>query len=136
VIYLYWWASTFSEGEGIHALSGIRTHDPSVRASEDSSCLRPRGYCDRRTSAVWVSVTTIDRRTCFGMYAFPVSLEYFTGFAGAGHPVGGCNRYGLFQPSLSYADAPSTHFSRLNATLFTTYNAHYILRIPASPKQS
>jgi hypothetical protein len=30
-----------------HALSGIRTHDPSVRASEESSCLRPRGYCDR-----------------------------------------------------------------------------------------
>jgi hypothetical protein len=27
----------------IHALSGIRTNDPSVRASEDSSCLRPRG---------------------------------------------------------------------------------------------
>jgi hypothetical protein len=27
----------------IHALSGIRTHDPSVRASEESSCLRPRG---------------------------------------------------------------------------------------------
>jgi hypothetical protein len=32
----------------IHSLSGIRTHDPSVRASEDSSCLRPRGYRDRR----------------------------------------------------------------------------------------
>jgi hypothetical protein len=31
----------------IRALSGIRTHDPSVRASEGSSCLRPRGYCDR-----------------------------------------------------------------------------------------
>jgi hypothetical protein len=31
----------------IHVLSGIRTHDPSVRTSEDSSCLRPRGYCDR-----------------------------------------------------------------------------------------
>jgi hypothetical protein len=30
----------------IHALSEIRTHDPSVRASEDRSCLRPRGYCD------------------------------------------------------------------------------------------
>jgi hypothetical protein len=29
----------------IHALSGIRTHDPSVRASEDSSYLRPRDYC-------------------------------------------------------------------------------------------
>jgi hypothetical protein len=26
----------------IHALSGIQTHDPSVRASENSSCLRPR----------------------------------------------------------------------------------------------
>jgi hypothetical protein len=32
---------------GIHALSGIQTHDPSVRASEDGSCLRPRGHCDR-----------------------------------------------------------------------------------------
>jgi hypothetical protein len=31
----------------IHALSGIRTHDPSVRANADSSCFRPRGYCDR-----------------------------------------------------------------------------------------
>jgi hypothetical protein len=26
----------------IHALNGFRTHDPSFRASEDSSCLRPR----------------------------------------------------------------------------------------------
>jgi hypothetical protein len=31
----------------IHASSGIRTHDPSVLASEDTSCLRLRGYCDR-----------------------------------------------------------------------------------------
>jgi hypothetical protein len=31
----------------IHSLSGSRTHHPSDRASEDSSCLRPRGYCDR-----------------------------------------------------------------------------------------
>jgi hypothetical protein len=28
----------------IHTLSVIRTHDHSVRASEDSSCLRPLGY--------------------------------------------------------------------------------------------
>jgi hypothetical protein len=35
-----------------HALSGIRTHDPSVRASEDSSCLRPRNYCDRRSRSI------------------------------------------------------------------------------------
>jgi hypothetical protein len=31
----------------IHALSWIRTYDPSVRESDDSSCLRPLGYCDR-----------------------------------------------------------------------------------------
>jgi hypothetical protein len=30
-----------------HAPSGNRTHNPSVRAGEDSSCFRPRGYCDR-----------------------------------------------------------------------------------------
>jgi hypothetical protein len=29
----------------IHALNGIRTHDPGFRASEDSSCLRPLGGC-------------------------------------------------------------------------------------------
>jgi hypothetical protein len=31
----------------IHALCGIRTHNPSFRASEDSTCLRPLGYRDR-----------------------------------------------------------------------------------------
>jgi hypothetical protein len=31
----------------IHDLSGIRTHDPSVKASKDSSCLKPHSYCDR-----------------------------------------------------------------------------------------
>jgi hypothetical protein len=30
-----------------HALYGIRTHVPSARESEDSSCPRPRGHCDR-----------------------------------------------------------------------------------------
>jgi hypothetical protein len=32
----------------IHASNGIRTHDPSVWAVEDSSSLRSRGHCDRR----------------------------------------------------------------------------------------
>jgi hypothetical protein len=32
----------------IHALTRIRTHDPGVRLGEASSCLRPRGNCDRR----------------------------------------------------------------------------------------
>jgi hypothetical protein len=29
-------------------MSGIWTYDPSVQAGEDSSCLRPRGYCERQ----------------------------------------------------------------------------------------
>jgi hypothetical protein len=36
-----------------HPCLGIRTHDPSVRASEDSSCLRPCGHCDRQIYAFW-----------------------------------------------------------------------------------
>jgi hypothetical protein len=32
----------------IHALSGTRTHDPSVRAGKDISCLRPHGHCCRQ----------------------------------------------------------------------------------------
>jgi hypothetical protein len=32
---------THTHTPNIHALSGIRTHDPGFRASEDSTCLRP-----------------------------------------------------------------------------------------------
>jgi hypothetical protein len=43
----------------IHALSGIRTHDPGFRASEDSACLRQRGYRDRiRKSILDVNVSS------------------------------------------------------------------------------
>jgi hypothetical protein len=31
----------------VHVVSGTRTHDPSVRTSDDSSCLRLLGYRDR-----------------------------------------------------------------------------------------
>jgi hypothetical protein len=34
----------------IHAFCEIRTHEPSFRASEDSTCFRPLGYRDRQTS--------------------------------------------------------------------------------------
>jgi hypothetical protein len=41
-------AATYTQNNtNIHALSGIQTHDPSFQASEDSSCLRPHGHCDR-----------------------------------------------------------------------------------------
>jgi hypothetical protein len=36
----------------IHALSGIRTHDHGLRASEDSSCLRTLGYRGRLISSI------------------------------------------------------------------------------------
>jgi hypothetical protein len=44
----HWTAQTEETHTDIHALSGIRNHDPSVRAGEDRSCLRPLGQCDRR----------------------------------------------------------------------------------------
>jgi hypothetical protein len=30
----------------MHSSSGIRTHDPNVRAGEEGFCLRRRGHCD------------------------------------------------------------------------------------------
>jgi hypothetical protein len=40
--------TTQTQNKRTQTSSGIRTHDPNVRASEDSSYLRPRGHCDRR----------------------------------------------------------------------------------------
>jgi hypothetical protein len=45
----------------IHVLTGIQTHDSSVRATEDSSCLRLRGYCDRLASERAKTVHALDR---------------------------------------------------------------------------
>jgi hypothetical protein len=38
----------------IHGLGGIRTHDRSVRAKEDSSWLRPRCHCDRQKALLHI----------------------------------------------------------------------------------
>jgi hypothetical protein len=40
----------------IRVLSGIWTHNHSVRESEDSSCLRPLGYRDRPQKIIYFSV--------------------------------------------------------------------------------
>jgi hypothetical protein len=45
----------------ILVLSGIRTHNHSVRASEDSSCFRPLGYRDRLASERAKTVHALDR---------------------------------------------------------------------------
>jgi hypothetical protein len=62
----------------IHALSGIRTHDPSVQASEDSSCLRPRGHWDRRWSCV---ETGIPLETLVNVHRTTLRLSQKTGTA-------------------------------------------------------
>jgi hypothetical protein len=41
----------------MHALSGIRTHDPSVRAGEDISCPRLLGHCNRRGDRITLHIS-------------------------------------------------------------------------------
>jgi hypothetical protein len=43
----------------IHALSGIRTHDPSIQASDDGACLRPLGHRERL-----INPTTYPKPVC------------------------------------------------------------------------
>jgi hypothetical protein len=45
----------------IYALSGIRTHCPGIRASEDNSCIRPLGYRDWLASERAKTVHASDR---------------------------------------------------------------------------
>jgi hypothetical protein len=51
----------------IHALSGIRTHDPGVRASEHDSCLTPHGHC------VWILTLHFNSAPWFRKYGFITS---------------------------------------------------------------
>jgi hypothetical protein len=55
----------------IHALSGIRIHDSTVRASEDDSCLRPRGHCDR----LLTPLAHTNRIECYVIRTLPVSFR-------------------------------------------------------------
>jgi hypothetical protein len=49
----------------IHDLSGIRTHDPSIRTSEDSSCVTPHGHCDRHQDAELQCIITNRTGLCY-----------------------------------------------------------------------
>jgi hypothetical protein len=46
----------------IHASSGVRTHDPSVRAAEDSTYLRPLGHWDHLP--LWIIKVQCDYKWC------------------------------------------------------------------------
>jgi hypothetical protein len=54
-IYLY----TNTQTLKICALSGFRTHDPGLRANEDSACLRPHDYRDRSTSVLHPNILLV-----------------------------------------------------------------------------
>jgi hypothetical protein len=63
----------------IRALSGIQTHGPGVRASEDSSCLRPLGCRDRLASERAKTVHALDRSaTVTGSYCHVYYLHVAT----------------------------------------------------------
>jgi hypothetical protein len=54
-------AHTHTHTPNIFIVNGIRAHHPSVRAREDSSCLRPLGYRDRLASEWAKTVHALDR---------------------------------------------------------------------------
>jgi hypothetical protein len=54
----------------IHALSGIGTHDAGVQASEGSSCLRPRGLCDRQQTHVTTDYQQLKFSAFYGTKKF------------------------------------------------------------------
>jgi hypothetical protein len=43
----------------IHTLSGIQTHEPSVRSSKENSCHRPRGHSDRLFSSLLTIILSL-----------------------------------------------------------------------------
>jgi hypothetical protein len=85
----------------IHALSSIRTHDPSVRASEDSSCLRPRGHCDRR-STLLQSLNNAQIRNLIVQYLLPTDVK-----STETQPVCRLGRIPVFSPP----DREQSHFA-------------------------
>jgi hypothetical protein len=53
--------TTQTHTPNIHALCGIRTHDPGFWASEDNKCLTPPGYRDRRVGNYTQENVTLPR---------------------------------------------------------------------------
>jgi hypothetical protein len=62
----------------IHALSGVRAHDHSVRASEDSSCLRPLGYRDRHHNLYPIKIVVWIVFDCRSYVPNFVTFRYIT----------------------------------------------------------
>jgi hypothetical protein len=58
----------------IHASTGIRTHDPSVWAGEDISCLRPCSHCDRLRPAYYMKHILQPRMEIWHCSHWPAAL--------------------------------------------------------------
>jgi hypothetical protein len=65
----------------IHALCGIRTHDPGFRASEDSTCLRSLGYPDRHLVLPFNKLHFGLNATCFIVRAWRMWTSGKSSFA-------------------------------------------------------
>jgi hypothetical protein len=59
----------------IHASSVIRTHDPSDRPGEDSSCLTPRGHCHRPFRQILGHYLKIDHCLHYQQKAYHILLK-------------------------------------------------------------
>jgi hypothetical protein len=60
----------------MHAFSGIRTHGPSVGASE-GKCLRPRGHCDRLLTSRKIYFCCNLHFTVKSLVCFPATDEHW-----------------------------------------------------------
>jgi hypothetical protein len=72
----------------VHALSGLRTHDPIVRTKEDISCLRPRGHCGRMLlyRSLVFPRTQIPNQTGSGAHPTSYTVGTGTSFPGVKRP--------------------------------------------------
>jgi hypothetical protein len=70
-----------------HAMSGIRTHDPSVQSSEDNSHLRPRGHCERLFSYTCNLIPSNSHKNQFSKNCFACSI-FSMKLSLTGRPIG------------------------------------------------
>jgi hypothetical protein len=109
----------------IHALSGIRAHDPSVRTSEDSSCLRPRGQCDRHVLQylLYVKSRTRSSKLPYGCVSINMRISRSPVLT-----IPGLKYYYYYNQKAEYISFPLT--GRLNKIhpLITTETAWFILQ--------
>jgi hypothetical protein len=58
----------------IHASSGIRTHNPSVRGGKDISCLRMHSHCEQPCNIRWVKISIRSLPLSWRFSAFSVGV--------------------------------------------------------------